>query len=51
MTFDNLTLVGVLFAPACIVLLLMFSKERSNPRHEREQLFDCLDKETYRYGT
>ena len=51
MTFDTVTLVGVLFTLPCIVLLLMFSKKTSKTRNEDRQLFDCLDNEPYRYGT
>jgi hypothetical protein len=51
MTFDNVTLVGVLFTLPCIVLLLVFSRKTARPRHEDRQLFDCLDNEPYRYGT
>ena len=51
MTFDNVTLVGVLFTLPCIVLLLVFSRKTSKTRNEDRQLFDCLDNEPYHYGT
>jgi hypothetical protein len=51
MTFDNATLVGVLFTLPYIVLLLMFGRNWSTRKHEKEQLFDFLEKETCRYGT
>jgi len=51
MTVDTVTLVGVLFTLPYIVLLFMFSRKKSTRKHEKEQLFDYLEKETCRYGT
>jgi hypothetical protein len=51
MYFDNLTFIGLLLTLPYIIMLLMFSRHRPTKKSDEEPLFDCLDREVYRYGT
>jgi hypothetical protein len=51
MYIDYLTLTGLLLVLPYIVMLVMFGKKKSTSRHAGALVFDCLDNESYRYGT
>ena len=51
MSFDNLTLTGLMLTLPYIVMLMMFSNKKSAAKHVEPLVFDCQDNEPYRYGT
>ena len=51
MSFDNLTLAGLLVTLPYIAMLIMFSNKKSTTKHSEPLIFDCKDNEPYRYGT
>ena len=51
MSFDNLTLTGLLVTLPYISMLTMFSNRRSTAKHDEALVLDCQENEPYRYGT
>jgi hypothetical protein len=51
MSFDYLTLTGLLVTLFYIVMLVMFGRHRPIPKHDEIQIFEYLEDEPYRYGT
>lgn len=51
MSFDYLTLTGLLVTLIYIVILVMLGKNTLSPGHDENFVLELTDEEPYRYGT
>jgi len=51
MSFDNLTLAGLLFTLLYIALLMVFNKKKPKTKQVEPFVFEYQDSEPCRYGT